>query len=160
MVDLNTNLNSMLLHAYHHCVYRCRHRQGPREKELPWCKEERRRRRKEEKKEEEEEAGGRGPAWPVQDLVRPDPQPGHPVPGPVNRAPNRIPCLVPEGDRKLRKFPVGARSTGPRTGPPGHRPGLTGSQTGLHGFDSTGTARVGPPLTCSTQAALYAYIST
>ncbi len=52
MVDLNTNLNGMLPHAYHHDVYRCRRRQGPREKELPWCKEERRR-RKEEKKEEE-----------------------------------------------------------------------------------------------------------
>src|SRR5215212_6417443 len=40
MVNLNTNLNGMQPHAYHHCVYRCRHRQGPREKELPWCKEE------------------------------------------------------------------------------------------------------------------------
>src|SRR5215203_4881107 len=57
MVDLNTNLNGTLPHAYHHDVYRCRRRQGPREKELPWCKEERRRRMKE----EEEEEGGRGP---------------------------------------------------------------------------------------------------
>jgi hypothetical protein len=57
MIDLNTNLNGMLPHAYHHSVYRCRLRQGPREKELPWCKEERRR-RKEEKKDEEEEPGG------------------------------------------------------------------------------------------------------
>jgi hypothetical protein len=77
---------------------------------------------------------GRRGSWPAQDPVKPAPRPDHPVPGPVNRAPNRIPCLVLEGDRKLRKFPVGARSTGPRTGPPGHRPGQTGSKPGLTGM--------------------------
>ncbi|KAK1602152.1 hypothetical protein QYE76_017195 [Lolium multiflorum] len=93
MVNLNTNLNGMLPHAYHHCVYRYRHRQGPREKELPWCKEEGRRRMKEEgrkrKKMREEE--------------------DQPVTGPVDRAP----------DRTARHRPG---LTGLLTGPPVENP--------------------------------------
>ncbi|KAK1607890.1 hypothetical protein QYE76_031563 [Lolium multiflorum] len=46
------------------------------------------------------------------------------------------------------------------TGWAGPRPGPTGPWTGFHGIDSTGSARVGPPHTCSTQVALYLYIST
>ncbi|KAK1626911.1 hypothetical protein QYE76_001226 [Lolium multiflorum] len=65
---------------------------------------------------------GREERWPVQDPVRLAPQPGHPVPGPVNRAPNRIPLHRTGRKPETSQDPVGARSTGPRTGPPGHSP--------------------------------------
>lgn len=143
MVDLNTNLNGMLPHAYHHGVYRCRHRQGPREKELPWCKEERRRRRKEEKKEEEEEAGGRGPAGP--EAGQPGPRPARPVTGPVRPGPRtdpprRQPGVVSTPTRwTFATFPVAARSLA-RFGPNRPVPGPVAARlTGFHGFDSTGT---------------------
>ncbi|KAK1617417.1 hypothetical protein QYE76_022934 [Lolium multiflorum] len=105
MVDLNTNLNGMLPHAYHHDVYRCRRRQGPREKEPPWCMEE-------EKKEEEEEEGGRGPAGQT---------------GPQTRQPG-----AEAGQTGPQTGQPGAEAgqTGPQTGQAGAEAGQTGPQTG------------------------------
>ena len=60
------------------------------------------RKREEEEKNKKKERGEEG--WPAQNPVGP----------------------APQSDR-----PVGARSTGPRTGPPGHRPGLTGPKPDL-----------------------------
>jgi hypothetical protein len=151
MIDLNTNLNGTLPHAYHHDVYRCRRRQGPREKEPPWCMEEGRRRREEEEKEEEEEEGGTGrpaqrpvrpghrPDRPAQSLVRPGHRPGAPRHR-TGSQPDGI-CEV-SGLRPVDR--TSDRTT--RSTARSDRP-----QTGSVGFDST-------TCTFSTQVALYAYI--
>ena len=71
MVDLNTNLNGMLPHAYYRCVIRCQRRQGPIEKELPWCKEEGRRRREERRRKEERRSSCRSRTRPTGSLAGP-----------------------------------------------------------------------------------------
>ena len=121
MVDLNTNLNGMLPHAYYRCVIRCQRRQGPIEKELPWCKEERRRRRKEEKKKEEGKKRGEDPAGPGPG--RPDPWPDHPVTGPADRAARRLrPVETGSQTGAIRKQSRGSGS--PARSPSGPASGL------------------------------------
>ena len=90
-LDLGTPLDGMLPHADVLCVIRYKAHQDPGEEETPRSREGEKQLDMEmimkPKPTSLEALQGRDGRWPVQDPVRPDPQPDAPVTGPVNRAP-------------------------------------------------------------------------
>jgi hypothetical protein len=120
-LDLGTPLDGMLPHADVLCVIRYKAHQDPGEEDTPWSRE------GEEQRDMEmitkldptslEALKAREECWPVQDPVGPAPQPDHPVPGPVNRAPNRISLhrtgKQPDGNLRGFRLAPGRPAPGP-----------------------------------------------
>ncbi|KAK1608376.1 hypothetical protein QYE76_032049 [Lolium multiflorum] len=106
-LDLGTPLDGLLPHADVLCVIRYKAHQDPGEEDKPRSREGEKQLDMEmimkPKPTSPEALQGRDGRWPVQDPVRPDPQPDAPATGPVNRA-------------QTGPAPSYRTTTGPRTG--------------------------------------------